>query len=72
MAITGLGHAGFWVDDLDTMRDFYTRVMGLSVTDEDEEMGTVFLSARGLGRRRTLRPACRHPRGRGPRRPLSS
>ncbi|MER7930119.1 VOC family protein [Streptomyces sp. NPDC096057] len=46
MAITGLGHTGFWVHDLDTMRDFYTRVLGLTVTDEDEERGIVFLSSR--------------------------
>ena len=45
MPITGLGHTGFWVDDLATMRDFYTRVLGLTVTDEDEEKGIVFFSA---------------------------
>ena len=45
MSITGLGHTGFWVDDLDAMRDFYTRVLGLAVTDEDEDLGIVFLSA---------------------------
>lgn len=44
--ITGLGHTGFWVDDLEKMRDFYTRVMGLTVTDEDEELGIVFFSSR--------------------------
>ncbi|MFF5143043.1 hypothetical protein ACFY6U_25490 [Streptomyces sp. NPDC013157] len=27
------------------MRDFYTRVLGLTVTDEDEELGIAFLSA---------------------------
>jgi catechol 2,3-dioxygenase-like lactoylglutathione lyase family enzyme len=46
MPITGLGHTGFWVDDLATMRDFYTRVLGLTVTDEDEQQGIVFFSAR--------------------------
>lgn len=46
MAITGLGHTGFWVDDLEKMRDFYERVLGLAVTDEDEERGIVFFSAR--------------------------
>ncbi|MBE8476117.1 VOC family protein [Streptomyces justiciae] len=46
MAITGLGHTGLWVDDLETMRDFYERVLGLTVTDEDEERGIVFFSAR--------------------------
>jgi catechol 2,3-dioxygenase-like lactoylglutathione lyase family enzyme len=44
--ITGLGHTGFWVHDLKKMRDFYSRVLGLTVTDEDEERGIVFLSAR--------------------------
>lgn len=46
MPITGLGHTGFWVDDLKRMRDFYERILGLTVTDEDEELGIVFLSAR--------------------------
>lgn len=46
MGIIGLGHTGFWVNDLDTMRDFYTRVMGLEVTDEDDALGIVFLSSR--------------------------
>ncbi len=46
MAITGLGHTGFWVEDLERMRDFYERVLGLTVTDEDEEQGIVFFSAR--------------------------
>jgi len=43
--ITGLGHTGLWVNDLERMRDFYTRVLGLTVTDEDAEYGIVFLSA---------------------------
>lgn len=46
MGITGLGHTGFWVDDLAVMRDFYSRVMGLTVTDEDDELGIVFFSSR--------------------------
>ncbi|WP_030434812.1 VOC family protein [Actinoplanes subtropicus] len=45
MAITGLGHTGFWVTDLAKMRDFYERVLGLTVTDEDEELGIVFFSS---------------------------
>ncbi|MET0456982.1 MAG: VOC family protein [Mycobacterium sp.] len=44
--ITGLGHTGFWVNDLETMRDFYTRIMGLTVTDEDADLGIVFFSSR--------------------------
>ncbi|QFQ95690.1 glyoxalase [Streptomyces phaeolivaceus] len=46
MSIIGLGHTGFWVDDLEKMRDFYARVLGLTVTDEDEERGIVFFSSR--------------------------
>ncbi|MFI5682932.1 VOC family protein [Streptomyces sp. NPDC051636] len=46
MAITGLGHTGLWVYDLPKMRDFYERLMGLTVTDEDEGLGIVFFSAR--------------------------
>lgn len=45
MPVVGLGHTGFWVNDLKLMRDFYTRVIGLTVTDEDDEQGIVFLSA---------------------------
>lgn len=43
---TGLGHVGIHVNDLPRMKDFYTRVLGLTVTDESEERGMVFLSAR--------------------------
>jgi catechol-2,3-dioxygenase len=46
MPILELGHTGFWVDDLEKMRDFYTRVVGLTVTDEDPGVGIVFLSSR--------------------------
>ncbi|WP_432181616.1 VOC family protein [Streptomyces sp. NBC_00063] len=46
MAITGLGHTGLWVYDLPKMRDFYERVLGLTVTDEDEGLEIVFFSAR--------------------------
>jgi catechol-2,3-dioxygenase len=45
MGITGLGHTGLWVEDLDTMRDFYERVLGLTVTDADDDLGIVFFSA---------------------------
>jgi len=46
MPIEELGHVGFWVDDLELMRRFYTEMMGLTITDEDVEKGMVFLSAR--------------------------
>lgn len=44
--IVELGHTGLWVYDLEAMRDFYSRVLGLTVTDEDTELGMVFLSSR--------------------------
>ena len=43
--ITNLGHVGIICDDLMKVRDFYTRVMGLTVTDENLERGICFLSA---------------------------
>ncbi|MBV9329741.1 MAG: VOC family protein [Chloroflexi bacterium] len=45
-AIAELGHTGLWVSDLPRMKDFYTRVLGLQVTDENEAEGMVFLSSR--------------------------
>jgi catechol-2,3-dioxygenase len=44
-AIEGLGHVGIHTEDLMKMRDFYTRVMGLQIADENLERGIVFLSA---------------------------
>ena len=44
--IMELGHTGVWVNDLAKMRDFYTRILGLTVTDEDPKEGMVFLSSR--------------------------
>lgn len=46
MAIAELGHTGLWVYDMPLMKDFYTRLLGLRVTDEDEGLGIVFLSSR--------------------------
>lgn len=46
MAIAELGHTGLWVYDLPKMRHFYERVLGLTVTDEDADLGIVFFSAR--------------------------
>ena len=44
--IGALGHVGVYADDLIKQRDFYTRVIGLKVADEDlEGRGMVFLSA---------------------------
>ena len=40
--VTGLGHVGIICDDFLKMRDFYTRVIGLTVTDEDPDRGSCF------------------------------
>jgi len=45
-AVSGLGHVGIHVNDLMAQRDFYSRVMGLKIADEDlENRGMVFFSA---------------------------
>ncbi|MFC6336663.1 glyoxalase [Pseudomonas sp. CCM 7891] len=46
MGIVELGHTGIYVEDLEVMRDFYTRVLGLILTDEAIELGAIFLSSR--------------------------
>lgn len=46
MGISELGHTGLWVNDLAVMEDFYSRVLGLEVTDRDDDIGIVFLSSR--------------------------
>ena len=43
--VMGLGHVGIICDDFMKMRDFYTRVIGLTITDEDPARGSCFLSA---------------------------
>jgi catechol-2,3-dioxygenase len=66
--ISNLGHVGIICDDFLKMRDFYTRVLGLTVTDEDPERGSCFLSADpenehhelNLGQARSDRPRTQH------------
>ena len=44
--IGGLGHVGIHTDDIMKQREFWTRVMGLQITDEDlDGRGMVFLSS---------------------------
>ena len=43
--ITGLGHVGLYCEDLGKMRDFYARILGLTISDEDLDRGICFLSA---------------------------
>ena len=45
--ISGLGHVGLYCNDLGTMRDFYARVLGFTISDEDLERGICFLGAAG-------------------------
>jgi catechol-2,3-dioxygenase len=43
---TGLGHVGIYAEDLMKQRDFYSRVIGLKIADEDlEGRGMVFMSS---------------------------
>jgi catechol-2,3-dioxygenase len=43
MAIQKLGHVGIYANDLETMRDFYSRVVGLYIADESSN--AVFMSS---------------------------
>ena len=44
--IEALGHVGVYAEDLMKQRDFYSRVMGLTIADEDlDGRGMVFMSA---------------------------
>jgi catechol-2,3-dioxygenase len=44
--IARLGHVGIHCKDLAKQKQFYTEILGLQVTDEDPQMGMVFMSAR--------------------------
>lgn len=44
--IEELGHTGVYAFDLELLRGFYRDVVGLEVTDEDPDIGIVFLSSR--------------------------
>jgi catechol 2,3-dioxygenase-like lactoylglutathione lyase family enzyme len=44
--IAELGHIGVRCHDVERQLDFYTRILGLSLTDADPDSGTYFLSAR--------------------------
>src|SRR5712671_7819814 len=43
--VTGLGHVGIYVGDLDRMVAFYRDVLGMQVTKQNWRLGAVFLSA---------------------------
>jgi len=46
LSVKQLGHVGIFCTDLQTSKEFYTRILGLTVTDEDPEGRLIFLSAR--------------------------
>jgi catechol-2,3-dioxygenase len=45
-SVAKLGHVGLHVKDLEKEKAFFRDVVGLTVTDEDAELGMVFMSAR--------------------------
>ncbi len=45
-SIARLGHVGIHVHDLEKEKAFFRDVVGLQVTDEDPELGLIFMSAR--------------------------
>jgi catechol 2,3-dioxygenase-like lactoylglutathione lyase family enzyme len=55
-----LGHILIAVRDLERSRDFYTRILGFRVLEQDPEHGGLFLSIGGLGNTLDLFP-CKNP-----------
>ena len=55
-----LGHVLIAVRDLEKSKDFYTRILGFHILEEDPEHGGVFLSIGGLGNTLDLFP-CKDP-----------
>jgi catechol-2,3-dioxygenase len=45
-SVARLGHVGLHVHDLEKEKIFFRDVVGLQVTDEDDDLGLVFMSAR--------------------------
>ena len=44
--IARLGHVGIHCTDIEKQKEFYRDVLGLQITDENERIGMVFMSAR--------------------------
>ena len=45
LAVKELGHVGLYCTDVQKSQDFYTRILGLTVTDAHPEGHIIFLSA---------------------------
>ena len=58
-----LGHVLLAVRDVEKSKDFYTRILGFKLLEQDPEHGGVFLSIDGLGNTLDLFP-CRDPAAR--------
>jgi catechol-2,3-dioxygenase len=43
--VTGLGSVSIYVEDLDKMVDFYSNILGMTVTDRNERAGAAYLTA---------------------------
>ena len=56
-----LGHVLIAVRDLEKSKDFYTRILGFKVLEQDPEHGGLFLSIGGLGNTLDLFP-CTDPK----------
>jgi catechol 2,3-dioxygenase-like lactoylglutathione lyase family enzyme len=46
LSVKQLGHVGIYCTDVQKSKDFYTRILGLKVTDEEPNGRIIFLSAR--------------------------
>lgn len=46
LSVKALGHVGLYCTDLQKSKDFYTRILGLAITDESPDGQMTFLSAR--------------------------
>ena len=55
-----LGHVLFSVRDLERSKDFYTRILGFKILEQDPDHGGVFLSIGGQGNTLDLFP-CTNP-----------
>ena len=45
LSVKQLGHVGIYYTDVQRFKDFYTRILGLTVTDEHPDGDIIFLSA---------------------------
>ena len=56
--VTSLGHIGLHCNDFPTMLDFYTRVLGFTVTDRTAPTPTATPASSPRGRQRSTTSCC--------------